>query len=157
MPKIKQVSSKRLSANQVGFQPPHRAVKSVRISDGRYDAPDKVPLVPRKVNRIISSQSQPRGAQRARRQIDLRKSRFMEYSIPRRSFQRLCRDIAYKYMPECRFTLQALMALQMAIEDFMVGIFEDAAMCMRHAKRKTLLVKDIELVAKLRKLEYEPL
>ena len=87
----------------------------------------------------------------------LRRPRFYNYSIPKRSFQELCKDSAHKFFKGCRFTREALEALQTAVEDFMVGFFEDAGICMRHTKRKTLLLKDIELVTKLRKFQYEPI
>ena len=84
-------------------------------------------------------------------------SRFLQYSIPKRSFQRIIRSIAYSTMEGCRFTSEALQALQTAAEDYIVGFLEDAGKCMRHANRKTLMEKDMKMVAQLRKIEYETL
>ena len=166
MPKVKQVSSKRPRVSQSGFEPPKRAIKSTMVGDNRPGSPRRLPVIPSKISRIIqSARKGPVAVKSARKSISvpvrrepvLQKSRFLNYSIPKRTFQTLCRDISYTHLPECRFTLEALTALQTALEDFMVGFFEDAAMCMRHANRKTLFVKDMELVAKLRRFDYEPL
>jgi len=162
MPKIKQVTSKRPRTGQIGFEPPKRAIKSTGHA-APSGSPRKLPAIPTKISRIIAtarrSEVKParKSIQPVRRDNLLQKTRFAMYSIPKRTFQRLCRDISYRYLPECRFTLEALVALQTAMEDFMVGFFEDAAMCMRHANRKTLFLKDIELVARLRRFEYETL
>jgi len=43
------------------------------------------------------------------------------------------------------------------VEDWMVGFFEDAATCARYGGRKTLFKKDLELVCRLRELDYIPL
>jgi len=164
MPKIKQVTSKRPRTGQIGFEPPKRAIKSTLPANTSHNAsPRRLPAIPTKISRIIATarRSDAKPARKSippvRRENLLQKTRFATYSIPKRTFQRLCRDISHRYLPECRFTLEALVALQTAMEDFMVGFFEDAAMCMRHANRKTLFLKDIELVAKLRRFEYETL
>ena len=63
--------------------------------------------------------------------------------IARLPFQRLVREIARSSNPDIRFTSQGLIALQEAAECFLVGLFEDAYQCAVHAKRVTLLSKDI--------------
>ena len=144
-----------------GYIPPNRAHKTVsRAPDDDIDSARRLPAVPSRITNIISSANKPRGVQRITSlhvQTMVRKTRFQDYSIPKKPFQRIVRDTAFKFIPDCRFTVEALTALQTAAEDFMIGFFEDAALCMRHAKRKTLLLKDIELVARLRKIEYESL
>ena len=42
------------------------------------------------------------------------------------------------------------MALQEATEAYMVGIFEDANLCAIHARRVTIMPKDIQLARRLR-------
>ena len=163
MPKVKQVSSKRPRSGQIGFEPPKRAIKTTIHTNHPGSSPRRLPTIPNKIRSILTARRIPglqparKSVQPARREALLRNSKFLAYSIPKLSFQRLCRDIAHTHMPECRFTIEALSALQAALEDFMVSFFEDAAMCMKHAKRVTLFQKDMELVAKLRKFEYEPL
>jgi len=83
-----------------------------------------------------------------------RMTRFMYNSIPKKPFQRLVREIAQNFIPDIRFQSDALYALQQAAEDFLVGCFEDGVACALHAKRKTLMVKDMQLVRKLRRIEH---
>ena len=42
------------------------------------------------------------------------------------------------------------MALQEATEAYMVGIFEDANLCAIHARRVTIMPKDIQLPRRIR-------
>ena len=41
-------------------------------------------------------------------------------------------------------------ALQAAAEDYMVGLFENAFLCSVHAKRVTLLARDLQLARRIR-------
>lgn len=43
-----------------------------------------------------------------------------------------------------------MMALQEAAEAHLVGLFEDANLCVIHAKRVTLMPKDIQLARRIR-------
>ena len=65
-------------------------------------------------------------------------------------FQRLVREITGKLFKEkyC-FQPTAMLALQEASEAHLIGIFEDANLCAIHAKRVTLMQKDIRLVMKI--------
>ncbi|EGX50245.1 centromeric DNA-binding histone H3-like protein cse4 [Orbilia oligospora] len=49
-----------------------------------------------------------------------------------------------------RWQSQALLALQEAAEAFMVHLFEDANLCAIHAKRVTIMQKDIQLARRIR-------
>jgi histone H3 len=73
-----------------------------------------------------------------------------ELIIPRLPFQRLIRDIARSSNAEVRFSSQGLIALQEASECFLTGIFEDSYICALHAKRVTLMVKDMQLARRIR-------
>lgn len=44
----------------------------------------------------------------------------------------------------------ALIAMQEATESHLVGLFEDAMLCAIHAKRVTLMVKDLQLARRIR-------
>ena len=61
-------------------------------------------------------------------------------------FQRTVREIMQE---ECnksyRFQASALAALQEASEDYLVRLFEDTNICAIHARRVTILPKDIQL------------
>ena len=79
------------------------------------------------------------------------------FCIPRRSFQLICKELSYQHLRGCRWAREALEALQVAVEDYMTGFFEDAVLCMEYAKRQTMMKKDLELVCHLRQLDYVPL
>merc|ERR1711924_133172 len=66
-------------------------------------------------------------------------------------FQRLVREIAEPCgETEKKFQSQALMALQEASESFMVSMFEDSNLCALHAKRVTIMPKDMILARRIR-------
>lgn len=65
-------------------------------------------------------------------------------------FQRLVREIAQDYKSHIRFQSHALLALQEAAEAYLVGLFEDTNLCAIHAKRVTIMPKDILLARRLR-------
>ena len=76
-----------------------------------------------------------------------------EMIIPRAPFNRLVREVCetQSYDP-LRWTPTAMDTLQTASEDYLVGLFENAFMCTLHAKRVTLLAKDLELARRIRGL-----
>ena len=65
-------------------------------------------------------------------------------------FQRLVREIAHEYKAELRFQSSAVLALQEAAEAYLVGLFEDVNLCAIHAKRVTIMSKDIQLARRIR-------
>ncbi|TKR63593.1 hypothetical protein L596_027404 [Steinernema carpocapsae] len=72
--------------------------------------------------------------------------------IPRAAFGRLVREICSKKTTEdMRFKVDALAALQEAAEAFLVCLFEDVNLVAIHAKRVTIMPKDIQLVQRLLK------
>ncbi len=73
-----------------------------------------------------------------------------ELLIRKLPFQRLCREISQDFKSELRFQSSALLALQEAAEAYVVGLFEDTNLCAIHAKRVTIMPKDIQLARRLR-------
>lgn len=73
-----------------------------------------------------------------------------ELIIPRLPFQRVVREIAQGCTADIRFSSQALCALQEAAECYLAGVFEDSYLCALHAKRVTLMVKDMQLARRIR-------
>jgi len=74
-----------------------------------------------------------------------------ELSIRKMPFQRLIREIVQSYSEvPFRFTPQALLALHIASEDYLIGLFEDSYLCALHAKRVTLMRKDMNLARRIR-------
>ena len=73
-----------------------------------------------------------------------------ELLIRKAPFQRVVRDIALKYKKDVRFQSTAVLALQEASEAYMVGMFEDTNLAALHAKRVTILPRDLALARRLR-------
>ena len=77
-----------------------------------------------------------------------------ELLIRKAPFQRLCREIAEELDLDVRFQSTAILALQEAGEGYLVGLFEDTNLCAMHAKRVTILPKDMLLARRLRGGRY---
>ena len=65
-------------------------------------------------------------------------------------FQRLVREIATMFKTDLRFQSAAVLALQEASEAYLVGIMEDTNLCAIHAKRVTIMPKDMQLARRIR-------
>ena len=73
-----------------------------------------------------------------------------ELLIRKLPFQRLVREIATDFKTDLRFQSSAISALQEASEAYLVGLFEDTNLCAIHAKRVTIMPKDIQLSRRIR-------
>ena len=73
-----------------------------------------------------------------------------ELLIRKMPFQRLVREIAQDFKTDLRFQSVAIGALQEAAEAYLVGLFEDTNLCAIHAKRVTIMPKDIQLARRIR-------
>merc|ERR1712186_236212 len=73
-----------------------------------------------------------------------------ELLIRKLPFQRLVREIANDFKTDLRFQSSAVLALQEAAEAYMVGLFEDTNLCAIHAKRVTIMPKDMQLARRIR-------
>lgn len=71
--------------------------------------------------------------------------------IRRLPFARLVREIAQNYKSDLRFQSTAIVALQEAAEAYLVQLFEDANLLAIHAKRVTIMPKDLEMAKRIRK------
>ncbi|KAN0097513.1 Histone-fold-containing protein [Tylopilus felleus] len=74
-------------------------------------------------------------------------------------FSRVVREIALDMMTDTNYQLgenalrwqsSAILALQEATEAFLVHLFEDANLCAIHAKRVTIMQRDIQLARRIR-------
>ena len=82
---------------------------------------------------------------------DIRKfQKSTELLIRKLPFQRLVREIASEFRNDLRFQSSAVLALQEASEAYMVGLFEDTNLCAIHAKRVTIMPKDMQLARRIR-------
>ncbi|KAG6852059.1 histone H3.1 [Blastosporella zonata] len=73
-----------------------------------------------------------------------------ELLIRKLPFQRLVREVAQDFAVNLRFKTSAVQALQEASEAYLVSLFEDTNSAAIHAKRVTIMPKDLFLARKLR-------
>jgi len=111
------------------------------------------------VVRKPAKKSQPTSANKKRHRyrpgtVALREIRKYQKStdllIRKLPFQRLVREIAMDFKTDLRFASLAVLALQEAAEAYLVGLFDDSNLCAIHAKRVTILPKDIQLARRIR-------
>jgi histone H3 len=69
-----------------------------------------------------------------------------ELLIPKAPFQRLVKEIVNEIEPDTRMSLQGLEMLRCDAENFLVAMYEKAQVQAIHAKRVTVMSKDIRLV-----------
>ncbi|BGP24189.1 histone H3 [Rhodotorula toruloides] len=78
--------------------------------------------------------------------------------LRRLPFARLVREIAMEFLaedeegnaPGLRWQSSALLALQEATEAYLIHLFEDSNLCALHAKRVTIMQRDMQLVRRIR-------
>uniref|UniRef100_A0A8C5MS74 Core Histone H2A/H2B/H3 domain-containing protein n=1 Tax=Leptobrachium leishanense TaxID=445787 RepID=A0A8C5MS74_9ANUR len=73
-----------------------------------------------------------------------------ELLIRKLPFQRLVQEIARNLNADLRFQSAAVGALQEASEAYLVRLFEDTNLCAIHAKRVTIMPKDMQLAFRIR-------
>ena len=66
-------------------------------------------------------------------------------------FGRLIREIAQlQQKTQYKWQSTAILALQKAAEAYLIGLYEDTQLCAIHAKRVTIMVKDMRLAKRIR-------
>ena len=65
-------------------------------------------------------------------------------------FQRLVRELASGHKEGLRWQASAVAALQEATEAYVTGLLSDSNLCALHAKRVTLMSRDVQLARRLR-------
>ena len=73
-----------------------------------------------------------------------------ELLIKKMPFQKLVKQIALDYKSEVRFQASAINALQEAAESYLIGVFQDTHLLAIHAKRVTIMAKDMILALRIR-------
>ena len=82
---------------------------------------------------------------------DIRKyQKSTELLIPIGPFTRLVREIAAELNSNLRFQVTALRALQEAAEAYLTSLFTDVNLCAIHARRCTIMKKDMDLARRIR-------
>mmetsp|Transcript_44500 Transcript_44500/g.115694 ORF Transcript_44500/g.115694 Transcript_44500/m.115694 type:complete len:133 (+) Transcript_44500:232-630(+) len=82
-----------------------------------------------------------------------RYQRSTELLLRRLPFARLVREVGLKLARrgvELRWQAQAILCLQSAAESFLVDLINDANLCAIHARRVTLMRRDIQLARRVR-------
>lgn len=74
-----------------------------------------------------------------------------ELLIKKAPFGRLVRELAQEYVDkkDMRFQTQAVLAIQEAAEAYLVKKFEDSNLCAIHAKRVTIMQRDMQLARRI--------
>ena len=90
-------------------------------------------------------------------QISSQTRRYELTSIQKSPFQKFVKNIVtnltdFENIEQIRFKADAVMALHYIAEEWLVGMFEDSLLCAMHAKRKTVDIRDMRLVERLRRL-----
>ncbi|CAG9322295.1 unnamed protein product [Blepharisma stoltei] len=86
-------------------------------------------------------------------QKDIRKYQSStELLLGKKAFKKLLLDVSLGLTKDSslKWSKLAVEAMQHSAEDFLVGLFEDSNLCSLHAKRVTLLVKDMQLARRIR-------
>jgi histone H3 len=73
-----------------------------------------------------------------------------ELLIRKLPFQRLVREIARGMLTDLWFQGSAVLALHEASEAYLVSLFEDTNLCAIHARRITIMPKDMRLARRIR-------
>jgi len=69
-------------------------------------------------------------------------------------FQRLIREIANDFHDDMNFSKDSIRLIQVATEDYLINLMEDANLSAIHSKRVTMEPKDIQLVRRIRGERY---
>ena len=64
-------------------------------------------------------------------------------------FLPLIREVAQDFKMDLQFTMEAAYTIQSTSEDYLVQLFEDTNLCAIHAKRMTIMPKDIQLARRI--------
>lgn len=112
----------------------------------------KVPTAANKSSRFVGGVRKPhryRPGTVALREIR-RYQKWTDLLIKKAPFLRLVKQIAREFKEDIRLQSTAVLALQEASEAYLVGLFADANLCALHAKRVTIMQKDIQLARRIR-------
>ncbi len=74
--------------------------------------------------------------------------------IPRQSFNRIVREIGQEYKTDLRYSDSALELIQIAVEHYLVNLFEEANILAIHASRQTIQPKDLQAARRVRGDRY---
>lgn len=155
-------SGKRKAPATDSSEPPTPAKKS-KTATARKSTGGRPPPPPRKGAAGPSAAGTPRKPHRFRPgTVALREIRKYQKStdllLRKLPFSRIVREITmemttdtnFRDSANLRWQSSALLALQEATEAYLVHLFEDANLCAIHAKRVTIMTRDIQLARRIR-------
>ena len=170
-PSTSGVSGSAATADTRGKQPRKRVLRAVRKTGSRRApvnmkrVPPALRVVRKNANaRMTGANATPQGYYKPSEKQNkfkwkpgtraLREIRFYQKSmallLQRIPFVHLIREVAQNFKMDLRFTVDATYTLQCASEDYLVRLFEDSNLCAIHAKRVTIMPKDIQLARRIR-------
>ena len=170
-PSTSGVSGSAVTPDNRGKQPRRRVLRAVRKTGSRQ-APANTKKVPPALRvakenanaRMTGANATPQGYYKPSEKQKkfkwkpgtrvLQEIRFYQKStallLQRIPFLCLIREVAQNFKMDLRFTADATYTLQCASEDYLVRLFEDSNLCAIHAKRVTIMPKDIQLARRIR-------
>lgn len=139
-PFLTMARTKQIARRSTGCNPPRRvlALRAARVARKA----DKDAGVRRPIRRYRPGTVALREIRRFQKSTQL--------LIRKLPFQRLVREVAQDFKPDLRFQSTAVLALQEASEAYLVELFQDANLCAIHAKRVTIMHKDLQLARRIR-------
>jgi len=159
-------SGSKRKAHPPSSDPPTPAVKKARTATARKSTGGRPPRPSKNVPDPAISATDRSGQKKVRRYrpgtVALREIRKYQKStdllIRKLPFSRLVREIALDMVTDendysdagLRWQSSAISALQEAAEAYLVHLFEDANLCAIHAKRVTIMTRDIQLARRIR-------
>lgn len=123
-----------------------------RLVGGRKTTPVKRPSIgkPSVTAAGATPKRRYRPGEKALREIRFYQ-RSTELLIRKLPFARLVKEVQSNFFrKEYRWQAEALLALQEAAEAHLISLFEDSNLCAIHAKRVTLMAKDMQLARRIR-------
>jgi histone H3 len=156
--KSNQINSNQIKSNQTK---PNQTKPNLCFSMARTKKTPRKATVPRTNSRLMASAKKAKLGPFIKHPhrfrsgtVALREIRKYQKStallIRKLPFQRLVREIMQQLNAELRIQSSALLALQEAAEAYLVSLFEDTNLCAIHAKRVTIMQKDIALARRIR-------
>ncbi|KAF9464463.1 histone-fold-containing protein [Collybia nuda] len=145
--------------------PPTPAKKKAKTATARKSTGGKPPRPVKRVSNAGSNAADQAGKKGRRFRpgtVALREIRKYQKStdllIRKLPFSRVVREIALDMVTDendysdagLRWQSSAILALQEATEAYLVHLFEDANLCAIHAKRVTIMTRDIQLARRIR-------
>jgi len=158
-------SGKRKAPAADSSDPPTPAAKKSKTATARKSTGGRLPPARKSTgnNSAAGQSAAPRKARRYRPgTVALREIRKYQKStdllLRKLPFSRVVREITmemttdtnFRESADLRWQSSALLALQEATEAYLVHLFEDANLCAIHAKRVTIMTRDIQLARRIR-------